>query len=210
MARATSHPTRERLLDVAEALFARSTIAGTTTREITEVAQQRNASAVTYHFQSREGLLRAVLARRGGPVDEQRGLLRAHLGSSPKLVELVRCLVIPYSEMLHSDFGRSYVRIVAQLRGSFAAWRVQSDVATAKNLSAILGEIESFGPAEDSLRRERVINMIMLITAATADRARCIDEGITPELAHDAFVENLILVCAAVQGAARHALTNAR
>ena len=62
--------TRERLLDEAERLFARSSIPGVTTRQIVEAAQQRNTSAVTYHFGSRGGLLLELLARRGGPVDQ--------------------------------------------------------------------------------------------------------------------------------------------
>ena len=49
--------TRDRLLDEAERLFARGGVQGVTTREITEAAQQRNTSAVTYHFRSRQGLL---------------------------------------------------------------------------------------------------------------------------------------------------------
>ena len=46
--------TRERLLDEAERLFARGGVQGVTTRQITEAAEQRNASAVTYHFRSPE------------------------------------------------------------------------------------------------------------------------------------------------------------
>ena len=68
--------TRDRLLDEAEALFARTGVAAVTTREIVEAAEQRNTSAVSYHFGSREGLLRAILVRRGGPIDHQRGAMR--------------------------------------------------------------------------------------------------------------------------------------
>ena len=144
MSTATAGPaTRDRLLDEAEHLFARSSIAGVTTRQIVEAAGQRNASAVSYHFGSREGLLLELLARRGAPVDERRGELRSELGAQPAVAELVRCLVEPYCELLHTEQGRAYVRIVAQLRGRFAAWRVQSDSSTTVHLSAILDEIEA-------------------------------------------------------------------
>jgi len=190
--------TRERLLDVAELRFARSSVAGVTTREIVEAADQRNTSAVSYHFGSREGLLLAILARRGAPVDERRGELRALLPDAPDTDALVSCLVVPYCAMLELPEGRSYVRIVAQLRGRFAAWRVESDTATTKHLSAILDEIELRAPGSVAVRRERIVALIMVMTATTAERARRIDELETPELDHEQFVGNLIDMCAAL------------
>ena len=190
--------TRERLLDEAERLFARSSISGVTTRQIVEAAQQRNASAVTYHFGSREGLLLELLSRRGGPVDDERGRLRSALGPEPDLPELVRCLAEPYCEMLHTESGRSYVRIVAQLRGRFAAWRGESDSATSKHLAAILDRIEAVPSAPPAVRRERVVALIMLLTSTVADRARRIDDGTGNDLDHAAFVANLAAMGAAI------------
>ena len=133
-----AHATRARLLDEAERLLARRGIEGVTTREIVEAAEQRNASAVSYHFGSRQGLLLEVLARRGAPVDAERGSRRASLGASPSTPDLVGCLVVPYADLVERPEGRSYVRIVAQLRGRFAAWRVESDVETTQHLAEIL------------------------------------------------------------------------
>lgn len=103
--------TRERLLDEAERLFARDGVQGVTTREITEAAEQRNASAVTYHFGSRQGLLLEILARRGGPIDAERGRLRSFAGPDPTLTDLVACLVRPYTDLLGDPAGRAYLRI---------------------------------------------------------------------------------------------------
>ncbi len=103
--------------------------------------------------------------------------------------------------MLETQHGRSYVRIVAQLRGTFAAWRVQSDVATTKHMSSILSEIEERAVGRDAVRRERLIALIMLITSTTAERAREIDEDNSLDLDHAAFCANLIAMCAAVQSA---------
>lgn len=195
---AETPPTRERLLDEAERLFARDSIAGVTTRQITEAAQQRNTSAVSYHFGSREGLLLELLARRGGPVDDERGALRSQLGDRPPVSELVRCLVVPYGDLLLREEGRSYVRIVAQLRGRFAVWRVESDAATSEHLRAVLDEIEARPDAPAELQRERVIALIMVMTATTAERARRIDDGLELDLGHEAFVANLIDMCSAL------------
>lgn len=190
--------TRTRLLDEAEHRFARRGVAAVTSREITEAAGQRNTSAISYHFGSREGLLLALLARRGGPVDEERGALRTTLGPRPGPAALVRCLVVPYAALLDGPAGRSYLRIVAQLRGRFASWRLESDATTTTHLSAILDELESLGRRPAELRAQRVVSMIMLVTATTAERARQIDDGSIPTITHDVFVEELVEMCTAL------------
>ena len=191
-------PTRERLLDEAERLFARGGVQGVTSRQIVEAAEQRNTSAVTYHFGTRDGLLLEILARRGGPVDQRRGDLRDRLSTRPSVRDLVECLVVPYVALLDGPAGRSYVQIVAQLRGRFAAWRIESDVATTQHLARILDELESRPKASVAMRRERVVGMIMLLTGAVAERARRIDDGAGNETGDDEFVANLTDMCTAV------------
>lgn len=173
-------------------------VEGVTTRQITEAAEQRNTSAVSYHFGSRQGLLREILARRGGPVDDERGRLLAEAGPSPALVDLVSCLVVPYAALLDDPSSRAYLRIVAQLRGRFAAWRVESDAATTQHLAAILDRIEAMPSAPPAVRRERVVALIMLLTSTVADRARRIDDGTGNDLDHAAFVANLAAMGAAI------------
>lgn len=190
--------TREALLNEAERLFARSSIAGVTTREIVEAAHQRNTSSISYHFGSRDGLLLAILARRGGPVDLERGRLRSALGDKPTIRDLLACLVIPQCELLNEASGRAYIRIVGQLRGRFASWRIESDEETTVNLVRILDEIEARPSLPPPIRRERVVAMIMLMTASSAERARQLDDGADLDLSHEEFVGNLIDMCAAL------------
>lgn len=194
----TAPSTRDRLLDVAENLFARHGIDRVTSREIVEAAGQRNTSAVTYHFGSREGLVLEILARRGGPIDLERGTRRALLGDAPEIRGLVACLVEPYLGLLDRPEGRSYLRIVAQLRGRFAAWRVESDAATTVNLAAVLDEIEDLGTGPVALRRERTVGLIMLLTGMAAERARLIGEDATPETSYPDFTDDLTTMCTAV------------
>ncbi|MCB0970414.1 MAG: hypothetical protein KDA97_02690, partial [Acidimicrobiales bacterium] len=110
----------------------------------------------------------------------------------------VRCLVAPYAALAEHPDGRSYVRIVAQLRGRFAAWRVESDAATTEHLAVILDELEARPDAPEAVRRQRVVGLIMLLTAQVAERARRLDDGEAPELGHDAWVDDLVAMCAAV------------
>jgi hypothetical protein len=131
-------------------------------------------------------------------VDDARGRLRDQLGEAPQVRDLVRCLVEPYAALLGSEGGRSYLRIVAQLRGRFAAWRVESDVATTRHLARILDELESRPGAPAPVQRERVLGLIILLTGAVAERARQLDEGAELHLDHEAFVDNLVEMCAAV------------
>ena len=63
--------TKTRLLDTAERLFAQHGIETTSLRIITREAGV-NLAAVNYHFQSKEALLHAVIARRLDPVNQRR------------------------------------------------------------------------------------------------------------------------------------------
>lgn len=63
--------TKDRILDAAERLFAREGIEATSLRAITTEADV-NLAAVNYHFQSKDALVRAVIARRIVPVNQRR------------------------------------------------------------------------------------------------------------------------------------------
>lgn len=67
----STEPTRDRLLDTAENLFAQHGLQGTSLRAITRAAEV-NLAAVNYHFQSKEGLIAAVFERRIQPLNTER------------------------------------------------------------------------------------------------------------------------------------------
>jgi len=66
--------TKDKILDTAERLFARHGVEGTSLRAITKEAGV-NLAAVNYHFQSKEALIHAVIARRVDPINEKRNAL---------------------------------------------------------------------------------------------------------------------------------------
>ena len=80
----TQTKTRDRLLDAAETLFAQRGLEGASMRSITTLANA-NLAAVNYHFGSKEGLLRALLAARITPINEQRLQLLERLEERGKL-----------------------------------------------------------------------------------------------------------------------------
>jgi AcrR family transcriptional regulator len=93
--------TRNRILDVAERLFAARGIENVSLREVTSAAGV-NLAAVHYHLGSREELLRAILVRRMTPLLEQRQrrLERvARKGArNARLEQIVRAFVEPSME----------------------------------------------------------------------------------------------------------------
>ena len=103
-----SRDTKTRLLDIAQMMFAEQGVWNVTNRQITEAAEQKNESALNYHFGDRRELLLAILVRRGTELDAIRGELLEDLGENPSTAELVHLLVTVYSSCLAEENGRHY------------------------------------------------------------------------------------------------------
>jgi len=184
--------TKARLREEAERLFASRGLYQVTVREITEAAGQRNASAVSYHFGSREGILREILLHHGLHLDDERRRLLEELGEAATTRDLVAALLVPFAAPLATDAGRNYLRIVAQLTGRFAAWRSVDDELTPPYLRRILTMLEERPTTiPPEVRRQRVIGVIMLMTTAMAERARALQSGKPVELDEPTFLANL-------------------
>jgi AcrR family transcriptional regulator len=94
--------TKERILDTAERLFALNGLEATSLRAITAEAGV-NLASVNYHFQSKDALVQAVIARRVGPINARRlALLEAYesaAGSnSPPLEKVLEAFILPVLE----------------------------------------------------------------------------------------------------------------
>jgi AcrR family transcriptional regulator len=183
--------TKERLLREAERLFATRGVFRVKVADIVEAAGQRNVSALSYHFGGRQDVLTAILLRHGTPLDEERGRLVAQLGEGPSTRDLVGALLVPYGSKLSTPEGRSYLRIVAQLTADFQVWDAGGELSP-PHLRRILGALgERPAQVAPAVRRQRVVEAIMLMTSSIADRARTLDQGATPDLDHDTYLANL-------------------
>ena len=183
-----SSDTKALLLDHAEKMFAEDGIFAVTNRQITEAAGQKNESALNYHFGTRNELIITLLTRRGMKLDQIRGELLAHLGDNPTTRELVQLLVEVYASCLHTKSGCDYLRIVDQLRGWMTDWEFISsleDDDINEHLKSILGLLQK---ETDS---QRVLGMIMLMTALTASRAQLVSDNRQLPNSHEEYVETL-------------------
>jgi AcrR family transcriptional regulator len=113
--------TRERLLDVAEALFSTQGIGATSLRALTREAGV-NLAAVHYHFGSKDALLDAVVGRRAKPVNDERmaALARARAavgGGAPRVEDTLRAFLMPGLRSLEAegDGRKRLSRLVARI-----------------------------------------------------------------------------------------------
>jgi AcrR family transcriptional regulator len=105
------------LIEAAERLVAERGIHAVSAREVVLAAQQRNNSAVTYHFGSWQGLLDAVWALRSGAINVRRAplLAQARAGRGKAcLSDLVRAYVIPLVEEIDSKTPSYWARFNEQ------------------------------------------------------------------------------------------------
>lgn len=112
----TATGTRDDLLDAAERLFAKEGIARTSLRAITAAAGA-NLASVHYYFGSKEGLVRAVFARRFGPLNRERLELleRCETAEPLRISCLVDAFVAPVLRMLAAEAGTShFARLVGR------------------------------------------------------------------------------------------------
>jgi AcrR family transcriptional regulator len=189
--------TREQLLRAGERLFARHGVNGVSVREITELAQQRNASAIHYHFGSRDGLLRAISDKHLEPQNRERSAMLDRLeadGRASDVRALVETIVVPMTHGLATPDGRDYLRIVPQLLEHAGVRAIRSGKGApeyTRNLDLISDCLAHAGLPE-AVRRERIATVLTMITGALGDRARDLERGRTVLLDDDMFVANLI------------------
>jgi AcrR family transcriptional regulator len=188
--------TRDRLMVVGQRLFARHGVYQVSLRALHEEAGQRNASALHYHFGSREGLLDAILTRHNRTIEDERARVLDRLvaqGRADDVRSLVAAVVEPMSRKLADADGREFLRIVAQLGDDFDGW---DDRTSTRNppqssraldlLSAALLEVPV------GLRHDRIAVFLTILTHTMSVRAARIDAGDEGLMPDEVFVDNLI------------------
>jgi AcrR family transcriptional regulator len=112
--------TKQRILDAAEELFAEHGVGASSLRSVISRADV-NLAAVHYHFGSKEELLRAVVARRIDPINEERLKLLDEYergGRQATLQQVVNAFVGPMINVWYSDERSTVIaRLIGRLIG---------------------------------------------------------------------------------------------
>jgi AcrR family transcriptional regulator len=107
-------------MDAAERLFAERGIDAVSLRTINAEAGY-SVAALHYHFASRDGLIRALLARAQPQMFQQRAAMIAALSAqaAPTLAGIVAALVLPLTAGMLEDFPASVAKLRFLVRLSF-------------------------------------------------------------------------------------------
>jgi len=112
--------TKTAIMDAAEIVMAEHGVDGASIRSIVGKAGA-NTAAIHYHFNSREGLVEAMLRRHGGFVILRRSEMIAEFdqtGNTPTPIDVVNILVDPRIDFLEEkgEAGRRATRFLARLQ----------------------------------------------------------------------------------------------
>lgn len=110
--------TRSKLVEAAERLFAEKGVDAVSLREITRESGARNAIALQYHFDDRDGVLNAIFDKHVPEVEARRHAMldEYEANGEPDLRVLASALVRPLAAKLaDADGGRYFLQIYAEL-----------------------------------------------------------------------------------------------
>lgn len=118
------HPTRKRILDAAEELFAQRGFAGVSVRQIMNQADA-DVSLAYYHFKSKQDLFDQVMLRRVEFINEIRLKALEELesrqdGHEPTVEEIIGAFTTPLLQHLVDDHEQwsHYYQLIAQINNS--------------------------------------------------------------------------------------------
>lgn len=181
--------TRLAILRAAERLFADRGF-GVSLREIGIGAEQRNHSAVQYHFGTKQRLAEALFAYRMGPINEHRMDLIQQLrdgGREKDLAALADALVRPLADYVVANRGTSaYARFTARLMLSgFRPEPLRAEYTEGLGIVASL-----LSAARPDLTEERIslVNLYFATAMASLER-RCEDPAFSDEQARRVVAE---------------------
>ncbi len=196
------NPTRERLINTAERLYALHGLDGVALDRIRREAGEKNASALQYHFGNKRALLRAVFETRLNVIDRRRlEILKTSkfMERAEALRGCASALVLPLAEHLSAPGAeRYYVRFVAQVYGDprtdwselLAGGRNEGVFQVGRTLAELLPDLPR------DVIRARLELVVGLIIHGLADREKVIAANARPPvLATPVFVSLLVDIC---------------
>ncbi|WP_328442010.1 TetR/AcrR family transcriptional regulator [Streptomyces sp. NBC_00444] len=172
--------TRELILTAAERLFAERGVYAVSNRQVSEAAGQGNNAAVGYHFGTKADLIRAIVRKHDGRIEEIRSRLLAQIGDSTDVRDWVDCLVRPVPEHL-ADLGSPtwYARFCAQVMTDPALYEIMIEESLGSpTLRQVIDGLRRCLPdLPADVRAERGDMARHLILHVSAERERALAEN---------------------------------
>jgi len=188
------HPTRVRMLEVAERLFSERGIDAVSSAEIIEAAGQRNKNAVHYHFGGKDGLVTAIAEHRSGALNARRRAMlddiRTH-GRTGDPFAVCETLVVPLVELL-DDPSNNFLGFLARYHLDRSRRHLVESVdprvtSSYREAARMLRRSSALSRTNFDVRFALVLDMIF-----TALAGREADERAGARSRRDALVLNLV------------------
>jgi len=188
--------TRQKIIATAERLFAEQGVDAASMNEITRKAGQRNKSALSYHFGSKESLLLAIIEKHESSILAQRNAYLDDLENrrAISIDSVVRAFVYPLAAKLDdADGGKYYLSILAQLAScpGMQLYRLRPDYI--KRDERVMHLFRALTPdMPDELRLPRVMQISSLLFHSLSYLASIIDKRKDSRRLCQVFTDNLV------------------
>jgi AcrR family transcriptional regulator len=188
--------TRQKIIATAERLFAEQGVDAVSMNEITREAGQRNKSALSYHFGSKDSLLLAIIEKHESSILAQRNAYLDDLQNRRAISvdSVVRAFVYPLAAKLDdTDGGKYYLSILAQLGScpGMQLYRLRRDyIKRDERMMALFRVLTPDMPAE--LRLPRVMQISSLLFHSLSYLASIIDKRKNSRRLCQVFTDNLV------------------
>ena len=177
--------TRDRLLRVAEQLYAEHGLSEVSNRQVAEAAGQANTSAVAYHVGTKTDLILAIARGHTDAVTARARRMLDSVGGTTDPRDHVACLVRPYVDHLATLGTPSWcARFTAQITTDPAVRDLAIVAATStppmREALTKVSESVSRIPAEVAALRATMIRLLIVHTCAEQERDAA-DTGTAPD-----------------------------
>ncbi|MEV5648713.1 TetR family transcriptional regulator [Nocardia sp. NPDC052254] len=188
---------RAAMIEVAERMFAERGIDGVSMRDVAAAAGQRNNSAVQYHFNGRDGLIREVFRYRMSDINQARHRYLAEIdrdGRGEDVRALVEAGILPLTRFLGSTpEGSHYARFIARVSPSVDFFGGEFDEVSDANGEVVARLIRALAHLSPRTAHERVDLMFNMAVSALAVYEQRRAEGLpVVKATFDETVDHLI------------------
>ena len=187
--------TRDALLEAAMRLFAERGVFEVSLAQIVRESGQRNASAVHYHFGSRDQILLEILEPTVGWLQVRRRELLGAVEDSADPRPVVKAIVAPLLELARQGWReRAWMQIGMELADAFdrVAPEIEALLQQAGGTEALAVLRDRCPPLPEPVWTMRTNICVGFSSRAAVERARALDEGRRPTLSDAAYLTNLV------------------